>query len=203
MLRAPSKRLPTAERRARIVRAAITCFGRRGFAGTTTKMLAEEAEVSEALVYRHFPDKRSLYRAIIDQTIRQPERGYYPVAAASKRDDRRVLRSIAGALLKRVEDAPEIMRLAIFSGLEGNPVAKMLHERRGKGLLGFLSSYLARRMAEGAMRPVDPEVAARGFLGMVIHHLHVKHVLGLPVSRRPAEELVDMWVDLFVEGIRR
>jgi AcrR family transcriptional regulator len=52
------------ERRAAIVNAVLPVFARKGFANTTTKELAEAAGVSEALLYKHFPSKESLYSEI-------------------------------------------------------------------------------------------------------------------------------------------
>lgn len=61
-----ARRLPAAERRAGIVRAATTCFADRGFAGTTTASVAAESQVNEALVFRHFGSKQRLYLACVD-----------------------------------------------------------------------------------------------------------------------------------------
>ena len=52
------------ERRSAIVKAVLPVFARRGFANTTTRELAEAAGVSEALLYKHFPSKDSLYAEI-------------------------------------------------------------------------------------------------------------------------------------------
>lgn len=57
-------RMSAEERRAAIVQAAMPLFARNGFASTTTKELAEVAGVSEALIYKHFPSKESLYAEI-------------------------------------------------------------------------------------------------------------------------------------------
>lgn len=57
-------RLDSDERRKAIVRAAVPLFARKGFAGTTTRELAEGAGISEALLFKHFPSKRLLYREI-------------------------------------------------------------------------------------------------------------------------------------------
>ncbi|MGD9615158.1 MAG: TetR/AcrR family transcriptional regulator [Alphaproteobacteria bacterium] len=57
-------RLDSDERRKAIVRAAVPLFARKGFAGTTTRELAEAAGISEALLFKHFPSKQSLYREI-------------------------------------------------------------------------------------------------------------------------------------------
>src|SRR5688572_23042153 len=58
------KRLSCEERKEAIVRAVLPVFARNGFANTTTKELAEAAGVSEALIYKHFPSKESLYAEI-------------------------------------------------------------------------------------------------------------------------------------------
>jgi TetR/AcrR family transcriptional regulator, transcriptional repressor of aconitase len=58
-------RLDSDERRKAIVTAAVPLFARRGFAGTTTKELAEAAGISEALLFRHFPSKKNLYGEIL------------------------------------------------------------------------------------------------------------------------------------------
>ncbi|HXC27270.1 MAG TPA: helix-turn-helix domain-containing protein [Stellaceae bacterium] len=58
-------RLDSDDRRKAIVDAAVPLFARKGFAGTTTRELAAAAGVSEALLFRHFPSKQSLYREIL------------------------------------------------------------------------------------------------------------------------------------------
>jgi TetR/AcrR family transcriptional regulator, transcriptional repressor of aconitase len=58
-------RLDSEERRKSIVDAALPLFARKGFAGTTTREIAEAAGVSEGLLFRHFPSKAALYQEII------------------------------------------------------------------------------------------------------------------------------------------
>src|SRR6202795_3121586 len=58
-------RLDNQGRRRGIVDAAVPLFARKGFAGTTTKEIAEAAQVSEALVFKHFPSKAALYEEIL------------------------------------------------------------------------------------------------------------------------------------------
>jgi AcrR family transcriptional regulator len=57
-------KLSREERRAAIIRAVRRVFAQKGFHGTTTRELAEAAGVSEALLFKHFPDKESLYSAM-------------------------------------------------------------------------------------------------------------------------------------------
>src|ERR1700757_3569083 len=58
-------RLDSDERHKAIVTAAVPLFARNGFSGTTTRELAEAAGISEALLFRHFPTKKALYREIL------------------------------------------------------------------------------------------------------------------------------------------
>jgi AcrR family transcriptional regulator len=59
-----AKRLSCEERKQAIVKAVLPIFARNGFANTTTRELARAAGVSEALIYKHFPSKESLYAEI-------------------------------------------------------------------------------------------------------------------------------------------
>jgi AcrR family transcriptional regulator len=52
------------DRRTAIIRTARRVFVEKGFYRTTTRELAEAAGVSEALLFKHFPNKEALYTAI-------------------------------------------------------------------------------------------------------------------------------------------
>src|SRR5437870_10668148 len=57
-------KLSSEERRAAIVQAVKRVFAEKGFHGTTTRELAHAAGVSEALLFKHFPNKETLYSAM-------------------------------------------------------------------------------------------------------------------------------------------
>ena len=64
-------RLPAAERRAAIVAAALEVFGNGSYARATTAEIARAAGVSEPIIYRHFPSKKELWFASLDEAWRQ------------------------------------------------------------------------------------------------------------------------------------
>jgi len=70
MLSAP--RLTAEARRQAIVEAVRDVFAEKGFDGTTTRELAKAAGVSEALLYKHFPSKESLYAAMLEGCSKGP-----------------------------------------------------------------------------------------------------------------------------------
>jgi len=71
----PTSKLSSAERRAAIIKAVRQVFAEKGFHGTTTRALAEAAGVSEALLFKHFPDKEALYSAMMLSCCQEKEPG--------------------------------------------------------------------------------------------------------------------------------
>ncbi len=57
-------KMSSEDRRAAIVKAVRRVFAEKGFDGTKTRELAEAAGVSEALLFKHFPNKEALYSAM-------------------------------------------------------------------------------------------------------------------------------------------
>src|ERR687890_2880534 len=56
-------------KREHLLAAATRAFAQYGYAGATTKRLAEEAGVSEGLFYHYFPSKRRLLAIIRDRVF--------------------------------------------------------------------------------------------------------------------------------------
>jgi AcrR family transcriptional regulator len=62
--------------RGQILEAALKLFSHRGYGATSVRDIAEEAGVSKGNVYHHFPDKESIFRALLEQyfhAISQPD----------------------------------------------------------------------------------------------------------------------------------
>lgn len=51
--------------RQQLLDAALCVFSKRGYARATTREIAETAGVAEGTIYRHFPDKRELFRSAL------------------------------------------------------------------------------------------------------------------------------------------
>jgi AcrR family transcriptional regulator len=75
-MRAATK-LSAQERREAIVKAVRRVFADKGFHGTTTRELAVAAGVSEALLFRHFPNKEKLYIAMQLACCKEQDQGRF------------------------------------------------------------------------------------------------------------------------------
>ena len=63
---APRKRMKGSTRKQAIIKAARPLFAQNGFHGTSVRDIAKAADVSEALLYKHFPSKEALYEEMLD-----------------------------------------------------------------------------------------------------------------------------------------
>ncbi|MDD2675886.1 MAG: TetR/AcrR family transcriptional regulator [Methylacidiphilaceae bacterium] len=189
--------------RDKIIASATSLFAARGFKGTTTRMIADLAQVNEALIYRHFPNKQGLYAAIIEKKIATliPLLNRLRQAAEASESIETVLREIAREMFASVEEDPQFLRIFYFSGLEGHDLSRMFFEAYIETFNQHLSSYFLSKSREGVIRPIDPILAARAFAGIVLHNLVVQTLFPEAERTPKGKEAIDAFVDLFLYGI--
>ena len=187
------------ERQAGLIAAAASLFAAKGFNGTTTKEIAKAAGVSEALVFKYFPTKRALYSAILAEKVIVNELLEAVEEAAKKRDDNRVFTMIASYRIRPGVDST-LLRLLLFSALEGHELSDMFFGKHHKVFYDHLATYIRTRIEDGAFRPVDPLLAARAFIGMVVHHRLLHEIFGVSMHQSH-EDTVATYVDLFLTGL--
>jgi len=196
-------RFTAAGRREQILSVATRLFARQGFQGTTTKQIAEHAGVTEALIFRHFPSKESLYWAVIQGKI----------TGASPRDrmrerlnaggtDAETLAGLAAEILERRSKDQTLSRLLLYSALENHRLSQRFFRNHIAGYYDVLAEYIRRRVGEGTFREVDPLLAARGFLGMVIYHSWVQELFGgKRFQEFSVEQVSKTLVDIWLQGM--
>ncbi len=190
------------ERRAAIMEAAVCLFAERGFRGTTTRALAEACGVTEPVLYEHFKSKRDLYTAIVEVKSREGwERGttlLEPLKAA--RNDRAFFVTLGQVILGKYTQNQAYARLLFFAALEDPELGRLFYERQQQAREA-IADYIATRIEEGAFRPVNPKVAARTFIGMIVYHGLQGMLYKDDFLQLSSDEAVKAMVDIFLHGI--
>lgn len=208
MNEATGTRMTGDERHQQILQIAIKLFSQHGFRGTTTKKIAEEAGVSEAMVFRHFSTKSELYHAILDYKACEGGKAT-PLAivneAIKSKDDFEVFYQIVSHALNKHQEDPEFIRLLLHSALEGHELADMFVTENIVPLYEVLSFYISQRQREGVFRDLNPKLIVRAFIGMMIHHslnnsLWDKQGRLLKISN---EEAARGFVEILLKGIKK
>ncbi|MGE0126526.1 MAG: TetR/AcrR family transcriptional regulator [Blastocatellales bacterium] len=197
-------RMAAEDRREQILEVAVQLFSQKGFRGTTTKEIALAAGVNEAIIFRHFTTKSDLYAAIMDRKACSDDVQTMQSAlkeAMDAVDDRQVFERLAFHMLEFHERDDTAMRLLLYSALEGHELAEMIFRNHISKTHRQLAEYVKKRIADGAFRRVDPMVAVRGFIGMIINQVMYKNFFercgGQPLNlsnRQAAERFADIFL---------
>jgi len=184
--------------RARIITAASRLFTEKGYAGTTTRAIAEAAGVNEVTIFRHFGTKENLAKAIMDQ--------FGGLAIAEDLELRfsgdyaQDLNLIGKMMMKVMTERSDSMRMAICEA--GNfPEFQQVVAENPRQLRGMLARYLKRQMDNHVILPGHAEVLAQAFLGMFFSYIVLKGFLSDDLKPKiSSDQVVDQFVDLFVRG---
>ena len=192
-------------RRNQIVAIAAELFSQKGFRGTTTKEIADQAGVSEAIIFRHFATKDDLYRAILDDRVDQTSERMKENLneAAGRKDDQAYFGSLAYEMLEFHSKDRTFMRLLLFSALEGHDLSEIFFHSTAREMKNHIRRYIKQRITDGAFRPIDPAVAARAFVGMVLNQAQVRDIFRDDDLRFSNRQMADRFVDIFLNGIRK
>jgi AcrR family transcriptional regulator len=196
-------RLSCEDRRTQILDVARKLFARKGFEGTTTREVAREAGVNEALIFRHFPSKQELYWAVVESTCDLEEKRRYVQDLLDKGGSpREVFCSIAERILTTQEADMTMMRLMFYTAMEDHELSERFFVNFMERQLLTLTKYVDSLVEQGVVRPVDTMVAVRSFFGMVIYHSMVQNLFAAGKARRySAHEASQKITDLWLHGI--
>src|SRR5438105_7849506 len=189
------QRLSAEQRREAIVKAALPLFARKGFGNTTTRELAEAAGVSEALIYKHFPSKESLYAEIQNIGCKDKDQGLEKLAGAEPSTS--TLVHIVYYLLRTIVMGKpgdtiswEIKhRMILNSCLEDGEFTRLLYENRFSCCFKKVQACLAA--AEDAGDIVKSPISRQNRVRFA-HHLAAM----IAVNHLPKNAVIDYQMDM-------
>jgi AcrR family transcriptional regulator len=206
-----TSKLTGQERRAAIIKAVRRVFADKGFDGTTTRELADAAGVSEALLFKHFPNKEALFSAIKLSCCNEQDLGRFeqlqalePSASTLVLMVHFLVSRIVGGCASREGDQAIFNRLILRSLAEEGEFAGLMLGRLASDWIPKIEECLAAAVATGeaVAGPVLP-----GLAGWFTHHLAAMiALLGLPATPVvdygvPRDRLVEQAVWFTLRGM--
>lgn len=170
-------RLTARDRRQQILEVAFGLFARKGYDGATTREIAEEAGINEALLFRHFSSKENLYWTMIEEVCQaRGRRQRIQELLDGGGTDFEVFQGIARDILARTPRDRQLTRLLWFTALENHELSARFFRTFVADYYEALAGYIRQRIRLSVFRKTDPLVAARGFLGMVVYHFLIQEL---------------------------
>jgi AcrR family transcriptional regulator len=144
-------RMRAPQRRRQLLEAALPCFARKGYRGTTTAQLAEAAGITPPILYRHFESKQELFAVLLDEAAARLVASWQ-ARLLDRGDHRRRRRALADSVGRAWERADQRVILRAMNEAESNAVVAAGVERCLRRLRGFVAGEIEALQAAGAAR---------------------------------------------------
>jgi AcrR family transcriptional regulator len=198
-----SKPKPTS-RRDCLIEIASRLFANHGFEGATVRRIARECGITEAAIYKHFDNKEHLYEEAIRSKTAKHDIRERLEGARGKGSIEDVLFFISRQILETSRRDPELIRMMLFSSLEGFRSSTLLYKEFRYPFIQFLREELVKRIEAGELRDVNPFITSRCFVGMVMDcALNVELWNNLESTTYSSDAVVNNNVPIFARGLTK
>ena len=196
---AGTRTVSVGETRERILASARELYERVGSRGTTTRAVANGANVNEATLFRHFGTKRQLISTMIEHFSESST-----VADAFGRLDasapiERQLGDLAAAAIDSLRRKENLIKVAMAEEIT-NPAAHRFAWRAPTAARRLLNEYFAAKTRTGELRG-DPDALARTFLSLPFSYVMARALWNEPRDLTQ-DHVVASMVDIFLNGVR-
>ena len=198
------QRMAACERRTQLLQIALNFFAKKGFNGTTTKEIAAAAGITEAVIFRHFPNKQALYQAVLESEIGCTgfqEWMAEAQACMDRNDDEGLFRALARAIILSYSADARLERVMLFAALEGNEQGLAHYQSFSIPIFELLRVYVVRRQREGALAGFDPGAILAAIAGMAQRYAMFTQMFGFSAEMTP-EKAADTFTDILMNGIK-
>ena len=187
-----------AARKSQIINAAAHLFAEKGFHRTTTRDIADAADVSEGTLYNYFESKDDLLLDIMDMLDDLPSNADQIDQMASE-DAREFLVTMMKGR-REIIDQYHPMLQSVLSEILVNPGLRLRYynEQISPGLV-LISQQLQKLIDNRQLRSIDVPYTARVLVAMALG-LYVLEVLGDPLIQSHWDELSQVVVSLLIDG---
>ena len=193
-----SVRPPTGDKRAAILRAAITVFAHNGYFNSKVADIAREAGVADGTVYLYFKSKEDILHSVFDRSVDEA------IAEAKKivetiNDPKEKLRQIALLHLERLGDDRD---LAVVFQVELRGSTKFMEEFSAAGFAEYLAlirSTFEEGQQTGVFRAdLNAKVVAKILFG-ALDEMATNWILSK--RRYKLAPMADQVLDIFLNGV--
>ncbi len=187
-----AKRMAPAARRQQIIQAAVELIVSTGHSGCTLEQVADAAGISKPLIYKYFPKRDDLVKALLEQEFAELHgRGLNTIPKKVPFD--RVVRATVERALHYYHDRGPILRL-----LSADPAVVDLSRTANRSSWSDTSRYFIDRAVDQFKIPKDVAMIA---VTMVIN----APIHSMPYLRRrnvDIDHTVEVWTEFILGGWR-
>ena len=189
----------------RIVEAAAQLFAHNGYKGTTTRDIAQLANLNEATLFRYFPRKPELFWAAVESHVGRVKLARDTQTSLASDDAPTIVVPLLVAfLLGNLNSQPQLRRLLHVAAFELPESDKMIREHLGP-IFDMVCAYFKRCAEKGTMRSIEPSLAALGLMGAITAHrgwckLFTENEPAYPNDQQAVTAYATLWLNGLLPG---
>jgi len=192
-------RLPRVARRRQLLSAAREVFVAQGYHSAAMDDIADRAGVSKPVLYQHFPGKRELYLALLDESAEALVEAVRE-ALASTTDNKQRVHATVRAYYSFVEDQRGAFKLVFESDLTGEPAVRDRVDDVGRVCAEAISEIIAQ---DTGLPAAESKLLAAGLAGIAQVTARTWAADGDSIPRETAINLVASLVWRGISGFPR
>lgn len=187
-------------KRQEILTAATQVFARKGYASTTTKDIANEADLGESTLYNYFESKRDILLAILEENHVLFDTLFEMTQGLANRNS---LIELFDRTLEIFSERIFFLRTILSEAWVDNDVLNNYVVLRLKQASQLIEDFIAIQIKAGVFRPIDPAMGSRLALGMFFSLvLPVLRGIEPPPSPQQRRAWAESVVSFLLDGIR-
>jgi AcrR family transcriptional regulator len=188
--------------RQRLIQSALELFTAQGVSATTTRQIAEKAEVNEVTLFRNFGNKHGLLLSVLEESAAFKNLGESLVQRATPPGDiYQALKDYASDTLHALERIPELVRSVVG---EANQYPMENRRALGRGLTEanrYVAKYLATVIQQGNLNTYLPAEKLASLLnGMILGYAVIEFTSEFNELWEDREDFLENLVELFLQG---
>lgn len=181
-----------------IIRIATRLFARRGYEGTSLRDIADEAKITKAALYYHFPNKEALYQRIVLDALRALIETVRAAIEATPTPLEKVRQFMLVSADILESDRDQWMAGSNIFWTVGESEYRTLNIALRNEYEELLRSCIADAIKVGQFRPANVAMTSRLFLSL-LSHLSRWHN---PKGAMSPREVVEQYLDMSFQGLQ-
>ncbi|MBN3950051.1 MAG: TetR family transcriptional regulator [Nostoc sp. NMS7] len=188
--------------RQRLIEAALELFSAQGVSATTTRQIAEKAEVNEVTLFRNFGNKHGLLLAVLEESAAFKNLGESLVRRATPPGNvYQALKDYASDSLHALERVPEFVRSVVG---EADQFPAENRRALGRGVTEanrYVAQYLATVIQQGHLKTYLPAEKLASLLnGMILGYAVIEFTSEFNELWEDRDDFLENLVELFLHG---
>lgn len=184
----------------RILEVTFQLISEKGYLGTTTRVIARKAGVTELTLFRHFGSKEKLFEAVLNKYSFLPKLKEL-LPSLLELPYKKSLYILGERYFETLKEKKSLIKI-VFSEINLYPdKIRDIHRNFIDESIKTLSTYFNYLQRKNIIRKFPPHVASKAFLGMLFSSfLSEEIILGRDIKKKELKKILEEFICLFMKG---